>query len=87
MFGIVRYSFTIVAAFCVAALSGDLAFGQVLKGEAAYTAGTTTGRDCVVCSRLRICRRLKSLLMVSHKLYRYPPVHDRKCRTVSPWNG
>jgi len=36
MFGIVRYSFTIVAAFCVAALSGDRAFGQVLKGEAAY---------------------------------------------------
>jgi glucose/arabinose dehydrogenase len=36
MFGIVRYSFTIVAAFCVAALSSDGAFGQVLKGEAAY---------------------------------------------------
>ena len=36
MFGIVRYSFTIVAAFCVAALCGDRAFGQVLKGEAAY---------------------------------------------------
>ncbi len=36
MFGIVRYSFTIVATFCVAALSGERAFGQVLKGEAAY---------------------------------------------------
>jgi hypothetical protein len=31
MFGIVRYSFTIVATLCVAALSGDRAFGQVLK--------------------------------------------------------
>jgi glucose/arabinose dehydrogenase len=36
MFGIVRYSFTIVAIFCVAALCGERAFGQVLKGEAAY---------------------------------------------------
>ena len=36
MFGIVRYSFTIVATFCVAALCGERAFGQVLKGEAAY---------------------------------------------------
>jgi glucose/arabinose dehydrogenase len=36
MSGIVRYSFTIVATLCVAALSGDRAFGQVLKGEAAY---------------------------------------------------
>jgi len=38
MSGIVRYSFTIVATFCVAAalLSGEHAFGQVLKGEAAY---------------------------------------------------
>ena len=36
MSGIVRYSFTIVATFCVAALSGERAFGQVLKGEAAY---------------------------------------------------
>src|SRR5260370_7509342 len=36
MFGIVRYSFTIVATLCVAVLSGDRAFGQVVKGEAAY---------------------------------------------------
>jgi len=36
MFGIVRYSFTIVATFCVAALCGERAFGQVLQGEAAY---------------------------------------------------
>jgi glucose/arabinose dehydrogenase len=36
MFGIVRYSFTIVATFCLAALCAERAFGQVLKGEAGY---------------------------------------------------
>jgi mono/diheme cytochrome c family protein len=36
MYGIVRYSFTIVASFCVAVLAGERAFGQAPKGEAAY---------------------------------------------------
>lgn len=36
MHGIVHYSFTIVASFCVAVLAGERAFGQVLKGEAAH---------------------------------------------------
>src|SRR6202165_5488619 len=36
MHGIVRYSFTIVASFCIAVLAGERAFGQVLKGEPAY---------------------------------------------------
>ena len=36
MHGLVRFSFTIVASFCVAVLAGERAFGQVLKGEAAY---------------------------------------------------
>jgi len=34
MYGIVRYSFTIVASFCVAVLAGERAFGQAPKGEA-----------------------------------------------------
>ena len=36
MHGFVRYSFTIVASLCVAALAGERAFGQMPKGEAAY---------------------------------------------------
>ena len=36
MFGILRYSFAIVASLCAVALGGDRAFGQVLQGEAAY---------------------------------------------------
>ena len=36
MFGILRYSFTIVASLCAMALGGERAFGQVLQGEAAY---------------------------------------------------
>jgi mono/diheme cytochrome c family protein len=36
MCGTVRYSFTIVAAVCIAAFTGERALGQVLKGDAAY---------------------------------------------------
>jgi mono/diheme cytochrome c family protein len=36
MFGILRYSFAIVASLCAVALGGERAFGQVLQGEAAY---------------------------------------------------
>jgi mono/diheme cytochrome c family protein len=39
MYGIVRYSFTIVASFCVAVFTGERAFGQVLKSEAAFMTG------------------------------------------------
>jgi len=35
MYGIVRYSFTVVASFCVAVLVGERAFAQVPKGEVA----------------------------------------------------
>ena len=38
MYGIVRYSFSIVAAVCVAAFIGEPALGQVLKGDADYVA-------------------------------------------------
>src|SRR6185312_16493292 len=46
MCGIARYSFTIVASFCVALIVGELAFGRVLKGDAAYDAAT--GRDLYI---------------------------------------
>jgi mono/diheme cytochrome c family protein len=36
MFGILRYSFAIVASLWAAAFGGERAFGQVLQGEAAY---------------------------------------------------
>jgi mono/diheme cytochrome c family protein len=36
MFGILCYSFAIVASLCAVALGGERAFGQVLQGEAAY---------------------------------------------------
>jgi mono/diheme cytochrome c family protein len=36
MFGILRYSFAIVASLWAVALGGERAFGQVLQGEAAY---------------------------------------------------
>ena len=43
MYAIVRYSLTIVASICAAILAGESAFGQVLKGEAAYD--STKARD------------------------------------------
>jgi glucose/arabinose dehydrogenase len=36
MYGIVRYSFAVTAAFCLVSFAGGRAIGQVLKGEAAY---------------------------------------------------
>ena len=36
MYAIVRYAFTIAASICAAILAGESAFGQMLKGEAAY---------------------------------------------------
>jgi cytochrome c oxidase cbb3-type subunit 2 len=56
MHGIVRYSFTIVAFFCVAVPAGERAFGQVPKGEVAShgTAQSTheadTGRDLYIAN-------------------------------------
>ena len=54
MYGIVRYSFTIVATFCLAGLAGERAFGEAPKGEAAYhetaqgTHSADTGRDLYI---------------------------------------
>jgi len=45
MSGIVRYSFTIVACFCVAVLAGERAFGQ-----AQGTHNADTGRDLYVAN-------------------------------------
>jgi len=36
MYGIVRYSFAVTAAFCLLSFAGGRAIGQVLKGEAAH---------------------------------------------------
>jgi mono/diheme cytochrome c family protein len=45
MFEIVRYSFTIVAFLCAAALGGERAFGQVLQRQAAYGSDPAKGKD------------------------------------------
>jgi len=56
MYGIVRYSFTIVASFCLAGLAGERAFGEAPKGEAAYhetaqvTHNADTGRDLYIAN-------------------------------------
>jgi cytochrome c oxidase cbb3-type subunit II len=51
MYGIVRYSFTIVASFCVAVLAGERAFGIAAYREAAQdTHNANRGRDLYIAN-------------------------------------